>query len=112
MGLASAINAAETASIQGVDLYGQEQQRLASTLEFHSRLLLPGAKAPKLVCDGNVTLGQLPTFEIGYHALHTRPGSPPMTSTWQHLVTTVRKSADPINPFMIIYETLTHGDTS
>lgn len=36
MGLSGYINAAETAYIQGVDLYGEEQKRLVASYELHS----------------------------------------------------------------------------
>lgn len=108
MGLASAINAAETAYVQGVDLYAQGLERLRATLEFHSKLLLPGAVVPEMVCSGNVTMGQLPTFEIAYNDLHNRRNIT-LPLTLQHLVTTVRTNPNPINHFMVIYETLTHG---
>ena len=62
MGLASAINGAETAWVQGVDLFAEMKERFAATLEFHSKLLLPGAVAPYAVCSGNVSFAQLPTF--------------------------------------------------
>lgn len=46
--------------------------------------------------------------EIGYNALHNRLGFP-LPTTLQHLQVTVRRAANPMDPFMIIYESLTHG---
>ena len=48
-GIAATINAAETAHIQGVDLFGSEKGRLETTLEFHARFL-NGASVPSNVC--------------------------------------------------------------
>eukprot|EP00047_Mylnosiga_fluctuans_P013723 m.33017 g.33017 ORF g.33017 m.33017 type:complete len:433 (+) comp5061_c0_seq2:3-1301(+) len=108
MGLASAINAAETAYVQGVDLFSEMRTRFAATLEFHSRLLLPGARIPEYICHGNVTLAVAPTFEIGYNAINNRLQMP-LPTTLQHLLVTVRPLPDPLDRFMMIYETLTHG---
>ena len=52
MGLAAALNAAETARIQGLDLFAEQAPRLAAGLEFHSRLLR-GEAPPATVCRGN-----------------------------------------------------------
>jgi hypothetical protein len=50
----SAFNAAETALLQGVDLWGAEAARLATAFEFNARLLLPGAASPRDLCGGRV----------------------------------------------------------
>jgi hypothetical protein len=106
-GLAAAIAAAETAHIQGVDLFGSERPRLEATLEFHT-LYLAGATVPNSVCGGKVTLVQHPTFEIGYNEYHNRLGdSLPHTLNW--LVTNVRTQALPVDHHMIVFETLSHG---
>jgi len=110
MGLAAAFNGAETASIQGLDLYAEEGPRLSAGLEFHSRLLL-GVKQPRFVChdgvvvDANVTY---PTFEVGYNALHNRLGLA-LPTTLTHLVENVRTLPQPVNHWMMQWETLTHG---
>ena len=39
MGLAAALNGAETAWLQGVDLYAQERTRITTAMEFHARLV-------------------------------------------------------------------------
>ena len=110
MGLAAAFNGAETASIQGLDLYAEEGPRLSAGLEFHSRLLL-GVKQPRFVChdgvvvDANVTY---PTFEVAYNALHNRLGLA-LPTTLTHLVENVRTLPQPVNRWMMQWETLTHG---
>ena len=38
IGLESIVNAAETARIQGVDLYGEQKQRIAAAYEYAGRL--------------------------------------------------------------------------
>jgi hypothetical protein len=108
-GLAALINAAETAYVQGLDLYGTEQTRLVAALEFHAHLLLPNVTAPDYVCNGTgVKTSLAPTFEIAYNHYHNRKGIE-LPYTYQHIVTAVRNMSDPEDMFMMVYETLTHG---
>jgi hypothetical protein len=110
MGLAAALNAAETARIQGLDLFGAQRARLGAALEFHSNLLL-GAPAPAFVCKGGRVVDQgvtYPTFEIGYRALHGELGLS-LPRTLEHLQRNVRPMALPVNRWMMAWETLTHG---
>lgn len=62
--------AAETARIQGVDLYSEQAPRLAAALEFHTALLNAGGYPPTvnvtspLVCNGTVLkLSTFPTYQ-------------------------------------------------
>jgi hypothetical protein len=110
-GIAAAINAAETAAIQGVDLYGSERARLETTLEFHT-YYLSGKPIPASICGGTVTRNIIyPTFEIAYNAFHNRLGDNlPNTQAW--ITGTVRGLPDDVWPgtdHMITNETLTHG---
>ena len=73
MGFNAAFHAAETARIQGVDLWGEQKTRLAAGLEFHASYEL-GAAVPSWLCGGHVTLGTGGYWEVGYNALHTRLG--------------------------------------
>jgi hypothetical protein len=110
MGLASALYAAETASIQGVDLLGEAQPRVVAALEFHARLLLLNDSAmPAYVCAGaGVHLSYPPTFDVAYEQYHRRRNvSLPLTK--QHLARTVRPMADPVAGHIFVYESLNHG---
>ena len=79
-GLASASYLAETALIQGVDLWGEQQIRMASASEFHAKWILTQpvgvpspAPAPSYLCNGlGLKLEDLSTFEVGFNALHNR----------------------------------------
>lgn len=106
MGLAAAFNAAETARIQGIDLFGEEAQRLAAGLEFHSRLL-SGAKPAANVCGGSVNDADssYPTFELGYTRL--RSADTPMRNTKEHIKENVRKLPKQYNGWMMVWEALT-----
>ena len=108
MGLAAALNAAETARIQGVDLFDEEAPRLVAGLEFHARLLL-GEKTPAYVCGGSVNDANThPMFELGFTRLHDKKKAP-MTMTKKLIVENVRKLTKLYNGFMVVWETLVHA---
>jgi hypothetical protein len=106
-GMASTLDAAETAHIQGVDLYASEEARLTASMEFHAKFLL-GAPVPSTVCGGHLNLNQKPTFEIGYNDYHNRLGVS-LAHTLTEILTNVRSNADPTDRHITVYETLTHG---
>lgn len=114
-GIAASFNTAETALIQGVDLYSEGagpgqvpfSQRLAATLEFHSKYLLK-SPAPRWLCGGAPTLEYMPTMEIGYTALAHRLGTA-LPNTLAHITTDVRTAGSNVDAHMMVYETLTHG---
>ena len=53
-GIASAMYVAETALIQGVDLYKEQEKRLATTVEFHAAFL-DGVSPPSWLCGGSLS---------------------------------------------------------
>jgi len=106
-GISGATHAAETAHIQGVNLYESEKERLVSGLEFHAHYLL-GYAIPNYVCDGKVSLGSVPTFEVGYNEYHNRLGVE-MPNTLEWIEKGVRSQKDPVNINLVVFETLTHG---
>jgi hypothetical protein len=108
MGLAAALNAAETARIQGVDLFGEEAARLAAGLELHAKLL-DGAQPPRAICGGSVNDADssYPTFELGYTRL--RSEQRPMKNTRKHVKEVVRELNKQYNGWMMAWETLTHA---
>lgn len=112
LGLGSAHNTAETAFVQGVDLWAAEEARLMAGLELHARLLLAGATAPApaYFCGGHGVAGvrTAPTMEVGYNAYARRRGLP-LPLTGQHLARDVRAQPDPASRLVFVYETLTHG---
>jgi len=73
MGFNAAFHAADTARVQGVDLWGEQKTRFAAGLEFHAQYEL-GAKAPSWLCGGTIHRGTGSYWEVGYNALHTRLG--------------------------------------
>lgn len=104
-GLAAMINAAETARIQGVDLYGEQQTRIIAGLEFTAKYL-DGAAVPSWLCGGTLNkVSADPMWEIAYNAYATTLGaSLPET---QKLVQSIRPTGQTHH---MDWETLTHGD--
>jgi hypothetical protein len=114
-GLASALYTAETAMLQGVDLYGESQERLTSAMEFHAQLLVAGGapnstwEAPGYVCNGSgVHIEMMPTFEVGFNGFARRRNLS-LPHTKQHILTQVRNLQDPAIALIMVYETLSHG---
>jgi len=109
MGTAATINAAETAFIQGLDLYAWETDRLIGGLEYDTWWNLNNPP-PTYICNANITIGTYfnPTFEIAYNALANRKNYS-LPNTYQYIIQHVRTNPDPAEILMMIYETLTHG---
>jgi hypothetical protein len=108
--VAAASNAAETALLQGVDLWGAEAARLATAFEFNARLLLAGVASPPDLCGGRPVdaHAELPSYEVALAALGGRRGLP-LPNVRAHVLASVRTNANPVDAHMIVYETLTHG---
>jgi hypothetical protein len=103
-GVAGIINAAETARIQGVDLFSLEQKRITAMLELHSKYL-NGASVASLCKTAIAAPSADPMWEIGYNAYANVLGQPlPQT---QKLVGTIRPTGATHH---MVWETLTHGD--
>ena len=107
-GLASALYAAETASIQGVDLLGEMQPRIVAALEFHATLLLNETAVPADVCAGaGVKIARAPTFEAGFDQYHRRRNIS-LPATARYIAARVR-GRDPCVGLIYAAESLTHG---
>jgi hypothetical protein len=110
-GISGALDAAETANIQGVNLYtdaaSNAKNRLTAALEFNAYYLL-GNPVPSYVCGGAVTLQVYPTDEIGYNEYHNRLGID-LPLTLQYLQTVIRQLPNPTEYHIMVYESLTHG---
>ena len=104
-GIASISDVAETALIQGQDLYPQVGERLRQALGFQSKYEL-GAAVPSWLCGGSLNLGLGPVTEVGFNALHNRLGIA-MTNT--QTLTESRRPAGS-NDLFVAWETLTNAD--
>eukprot|EP00040_Diaphanoeca_grandis_P025941 m.144504 g.144504 ORF g.144504 m.144504 type:complete len:412 (+) comp30378_c0_seq2:12-1247(+) len=125
-GLSSTFNVAETALIQGVDLYTPNAKRLAAALEFHTTLLNEGGyptspyKPPlrpvksAFVCSNTeLKLSYAATYQVGLTGMNR------LGKTWSAKLAQTTKYVedyvwglyynDACSPFMYCYEALTHG---
>lgn len=103
-GLASIANVAETARIQGQDLYIELKDRLRHALGFHAKYEL-GTAPPSWLCGGSIARGLGPVTEVGFNALNFRMGIA-MSNT--QTLTESRRPAGTNNLF-IAWPTLTHA---
>jgi hypothetical protein len=110
MGLAAIVNSAETALIQGVDLYAAEADRLTQAAEFNSQYL-NGAEVPAWLCDGTQKMGghaSLVTYEILFNHYANRLQIPlENTRQW------IQGKRSGVHHAMLHmnWEILTHGNT-
>ncbi|MGV9449595.1 alginate lyase family protein [Streptomyces sp. NPDC003635] len=102
--LAATAHIAETAWHQGVDLYGEAEDRLTAAMALHARHQL-GEPAPGWLCGGEVerTLG--PDLEVALNHLEDRRGGS---------VPAARRLAEKTRPagtdnLFVAWETLTHA---
>lgn len=103
-GLAALVNTAETAYLQGVDLYGEQAARLEASLEFHAKLL-NGASVPSDLCGGALSQrSKDPSWEIAFNHFVNRKGERlPQT---EQLLTAIRPTG---SSHHMAWETLTHA---
>jgi hypothetical protein len=103
-GFAAMINAAETARLQGVDLYAAEQARITAGLEFNAQFLA-GAKVPPWLCHGQLSsVSDAGMWEIAYNAYAGRAGvAMPFTEQ------VVMKNRPSGTNHHMVWETLTHA---
>jgi hypothetical protein len=95
------VNAAETARQQGVDLYGEQGDRIMAALEFVAQYLPPNnMPAPK-----NLEFHLQETWDIAYNQYHNRMGRdlPKMGAVLPRVRPTGANH-------QMAWETLTHGD--
>jgi len=111
-GLAAIANGAETAYLQGIDLYQENSLgtpnyiRMKNGLEFNATIL-NGGKIPANLCNGSINLGgSVGTGEIAYHAL-TKRYDQKLPQTEIFLKSVRPTAAD----YFISWETLTHFDS-
>lgn len=102
-GFDAAAHVAETAWIQGVDLYGEMRERMTKALEFHANYEL-GADVPSWLCGGSLEKGLGPTLEVAHNHYRNR--------TDTRLPNTLRV-IQPRRPMgvshFLAWETLTHA---
>jgi cell division septation protein DedD len=113
MGFEAMIQAAETARLQGVDLYGEQRTRITTGFEFHARWTtasLNNQAPPASVCSGAVLPlgGNAYTYgwEVAYNHYTKRLGQAmPYT---QSMVSRVRPTSSGLH---MNWQSLTHAET-
>jgi hypothetical protein len=103
-GLSAASHVAETARLQGLDLWSEIQPRMTAALELHMPYAL-GEKAPSWLCDGEPdTESYAPLPEAARHHLVDRLGLDlPGTTAY------VRRYRPAEAAYFFAWETVTHG---
>ena len=106
MGIAAAINLAETARHQGLDLYKEKQERFVKGMEFHANIL-NGAPPPSWLCHGKLDAKSIfPMWEIAYSHYHGR-----MKVEMPHTRDLIKKLRPAgTDTHFVAWQTLTHGD--
>jgi Alginate lyase len=102
-GFSAASHVAETAWIQGLDLYAEMRERMTKALEFHATYEL-GASVPSSLCGGTLHLGLGPTLEVVHNHYRNRAGIM-LPKTLQVIKAHRPMGAD----HFIAWETLTHA---
>ncbi|MFJ3216393.1 alginate lyase family protein [Kitasatospora sp. NPDC086801] len=101
-GLEAAAQTAETARLQGLDLWSEGRERLVKALEFHTAYD-NGANVPDWLCDGSVKTGLGPAVQLAYNEYHLREGVA-MPQTERYVAAHSPFGAN----YFIGWETLTH----
>ena len=104
-GFAAAVNTAETARQQGVDLYGEEARRITAAMEFHAAFIL-GKPVPDWLGGGKLHISNSPTWEIAYNHYHNRLGMK-LPETEKLILTKSRPTG---TNHHLDWETLTHAE--
>ncbi|OKI40592.1 hypothetical protein A6A27_39630 [Micromonospora sp. CB01531] len=103
-GISSISHVAETARIQGDDVYNEVKDRLRHAMGLHTKYEI-GTAVPSWLCGGSVSLGLGPVTEVGFNALNFRLGIA-MANTQTY---TDSRRPQGTNNLFIAWETLTHA---
>ncbi len=103
-GLAAIINTAETARLQGVNLYQNAQMRIIKAMELHSAYQTASLSGKLCQNYNGYKLNTKGTFEVGFNQYSVRQGLD-LPQTSEFLVRTRPTKGH----FHYLWETLTHG---
>ncbi|MFD4671363.1 alginate lyase family protein [Lentzea sp. NPDC058450] len=103
-GLSAASHLAETAHIQGQDIWGEIKDRMRHAWGLHSKYQ-NGEPMPSWLCGGTLSRELGPTPEVSYNALNTRMGVA-MANTKIYTESNRPHATDNL---FIAWETLTHA---
>lgn len=119
MGLASTVYAAETAGLQGIDLYGEQQERIMASAEYLAKYInrFPSKKSIEVevepaMCGGRLKTRDVPVWELVYNHYARRKGkSMPETRKVRDRIRGYSGNDRDVTTLQITWEALTHGDT-
>lgn len=119
MGLASTVYAAETAGLQGIDLYGEQQARITASAEYLARFLnrFPSKRSIDVevepsTCGGKLGTRDVPVWELVYNHYARRKGQAmPETRKVRDRIRGYSGNDRDVTNVQITWEALTHGDT-
>ncbi|WP_437579348.1 alginate lyase family protein [Sorangium sp. So ce887] len=119
MGLASTVYAAETAGLQGIDLYGEQEERIKASFEYVAKLLnrSPSATDIKLeveasLCGGELKVKDVPIWELVYNHYVRREGQAmPESRKVRDRIRGQSGNSRDVTNVQITWEALTHADT-
>lgn len=103
-GFAGIVDTAETALIQGVDLYTEQGPRIVAGLEFNAQFL-NGTPIPSWLCNGMLDLKSGHSWEIAYNEYANRQHLD-LPNTKQFVASIRPTDAD----HHMVWETLTHAE--
>lgn len=101
MAFASMANSAETAYLQGVDLYEEEGKRMMAAIEFEAQYVEPNNVPP----PPNLTFGLNSTWEIAYNHFHNR-----MSFSLPRMGAALPLARPSEGNHHVLWETLTHAE--
>jgi hypothetical protein len=105
-GIDATSHVAETARLQGIDLYANVRERVTKALEFHAKYDL-GEEPPDWLCGGAKERSLGPTLEVAFNHYHNRAGD--RLKRTERLLQTPGVRPTGANYFLA-WETLTHAD--
>jgi hypothetical protein len=101
MAFASMCNAAETAYIQGVDLYKEQGKRIMAAIEFEAQYVKPN----NVPAPANLTFALNSTWEVAYNHFHNR-----MAFNLPKMAAALPFARPSEGNHHVIWETLTHSE--
>jgi hypothetical protein len=102
-GFAPMLYTAETALIQGIDLYNEQSRRIRAGLEYNARI--QNGWSGDGICGGTINRNMSETFEVGYNHYVNRKGA-----SMPHTLAFILSKRPTNRGHHIVWETMTHAE--
>jgi len=102
-GFAPMLYTAETALIQGIDLYNEQSRRIRAGLEYNARI--QNGWSGDGICGGTIDRNMSETFEVGYNHYVNRKGA-----SMPHTLAFILSKRPTNRGHHIVWETMTHAE--